>query len=473
MHAASWSWFAVAIAMAPPAPAQSQAPDRATAQLAAAYAAKVMASALFVSGRTQASVLAEELAPDRPLEALVRPLLRFTVDATGRTVTCRIGAATATAVATVDLGCTLLADGMDAERLRRRAAAPPAGVPPDAATLDWPRGDRLPATPPEGVDAGALQAALEAAFTEPEGRPPVRTRAVVVVHGGRLVAERYGPGYDARMRLPGWSMSKTLVGALVGARVQQGQIDLERAPDVPEWQEADDGRRRIRFGDLLAMTAGLAWNESYDDPRSDVLRMLFASADHGAEYARQPPVAPPGERFAYTSGGTNLICRLLRQTFADDRDYWAFPRTALFEPLGMHHTLLETDPSGTLVGSSYGFATARDWARFGLFLADGGHAAGAQILPEGWWQRMTAPAPGSDGRFGWHLWLNVAPDGDRARPRPWPDLPPDLVHLDGHEGQYCVVVPSRRFVLVRLGCTKAGGFDLRGLVRAALAACAD
>ncbi|MBL9076261.1 MAG: serine hydrolase [Planctomycetes bacterium] len=446
----------------------AQTPDPALLRAAVAYAAKVAASAQFVSGRSLDSVLAEELAPDRPLEALLRPLLRFDVDRERRTVTCRALTATATAAATGNLGCTLVPPDGTAAALRDRAAPTIAAASRDA-TRAWPLGDR--AEPGLGIDAAAMARAVDAAFAEADDGPPVRTRAVVVVHGGRLVAERYAAGYDAAMPLPGWSMSKTLVNALVGRRVQQGALDLDAPPAVAEWRGADDPRAAIRWPHLLTMTAGLAWNESYDEPASDVLRMLFAAPDHAAVYAESPVAAAPGTEFRYSSGCSNLVCRLLRSTFANDADYWAFPRDALFAPLGMHSAVLETDASGTFVGSSYGFATARDWARFGLFLADDGVAPdGNRLLPQGWLARSTTPAPASRGRFGWHVWLNADPDGDGPAARRWPDLPAELLLLEGHEGQHCVVLPSRRFVLVRLGCTKRGGFDLHGLVRGALAA---
>ncbi len=457
----------------PPLPATAQqGPDPALMQVAAAYAAKITASALFVSRRTLESVLDEELAPDRAIEKLIRPLLTFDVDSEARAVTCHLGAVSATAVATGNLGCTLVSGTVTAAELHHRTALSLAETHVDPATIDWPHGDRVPAEPPEGIDLAAVERAIDAAFVEPEDKPRVHTRAVVVAHRHRLVAERYAPGYDATMPLPGWSMSKTLVNALVGIRSQRGALHPDARPDVPEWRaDPDDPRQDIRVHHLLAMTAGLAWNEDYDDPSSDALRMLFGSADHAAEYVRRPRTAAPGTAYRYSSGSTNLICRLLRRTFADDHEYWAFPRTALFEPLGMRSAVLETDPSGTFVGSSYGFASARDWARFGQLLADDGMVGDRRLLPAGWVARSATPAPASDGRFGWHLWLNADPDGDGPRQRMWPDLPADLLHLDGHEGQYCVVMPTAQLVIVRLGCTKNGGFGLHALLRDVLAAC--
>ena len=449
------------IALLPLCPAQAPSPE--LAEVAAAYAAKVTASALFVSGRTLDSVLAEELAPTRPLEALIRPLLRFEVDQERGTVTCRLGAATAMAARTGNLGCTLVRADAPLATLQARAAPGLADLRPDPMTIDWPLGDRLPSTAPAGIDVDAVRRAVAAAFVEPAAGKPVHTRAVVVLHQDRLIAEQYAPGLTAATPLPGWSMTKTLTHALLGVRVQQGKLDVDAPAPVAAWR--DDERRTVRFSDLLTMTAGLAWNENYDDPASEALRMLFRSSDHAAVYAAQPRQAAPGSSFRYASGSTNLLCALLRRTFADDREYWAFPRLCLFAPLGMRTAVLETDPSGTFVGSSYGFACARDWARLGLLYANDGRFGDRQILPPGWVAAARQPHAASSGRYGRHVWLHGDPDGDGPRQREWPDLPADVFSMDGHEGQSCVVFPRERLVVVRLGCTKGGGFDLHTLLR--------
>lgn len=455
------------------APDAVDGPTRLLHQAVVGYAAKIAASARFVSGRTLESVWAEELAPTRPLERMIRPLLKLEVDEAGRAVTARLGDVVATAVATRNLGCVLAPTADDVEALRSRAAPGLADLrtPPDAA--EWPAGERVAAALPAGVDQAALAAAIDAAFEEAADRAPVVTRAVVVVHRRRIVAERYAAGVHANMPLPGWSMTKTLVHALLGVRVRQGELDPGAPLPVPTWRRATDGRERIRLHDLLAMQSGIAWREDYDDPRSDALRMLFRSGDAAQVYASQPLEAAPGTRFVYASGATNLLCLVLRRSFADDRDYWAFPRTHLFAPLGMQTAVLEADASGTFVGSSFGFASARDWARLGLLYADDGQVDGVPILPPGWVAAARCAPAGGDGRFGLHLWIDVDPDGDGPAGREWPDLPTDVFHMDGHEGQYVVVVPSRQLVVVRLGCTKNGGFDLRGLVRKVLAALPD
>lgn len=452
-------------------PAQANvAPNRLLQESVVGYAAKIAASARFVSGRSLESVWAEELAPTRPLERMIRPLLKLEVDEAGRTVTARLGEATATAVATGNLGCVLAPTASDVATLRSRVAPGLADLRTPADEAEWPAGERVTVELPAGVDQEALRDAIDAAFVEPADRAPVVTRAVVVVHRRRIVAEGYAAGVHAQMPLPGWSMTKTLVHALLGVRVQQGELDPGAPLPVPAWRQATDGRERIRLHDLLAMRSGIAWREDYDDPQSDALRMLFRSGDAAQVYADQALEAAPGTRFVYASGATNLLCLVLRRSFEDDRDYWAFPRLGLFAPLGMRTAVLEADASGTFVGSSYGFASARDWARLGLLYADDGKVGDVSVLPPGWVAAARRVPAGGDGRYGMHLWLDLDPDGDGPARREWPDLPADVFHMDGHEGQYVVVIPSRQLVVVRLGCTKNGGFDLHGLVRRVLAA---
>src|SRR5262245_4563333 len=449
----------------PPTPALPQV----LREVVAGYAAKVAASAIFVSHRTLDSVLQEELAPDAPLQALSRPFLSFDVDRDERTVRAHLLGVGATAAFVDGLGCTLVND-TDVAALRARALPP---LPAAADPRPWPLGDDVPAPQPQdGVDQKALDDAVGYAFAEREGRPLVHTRAVVVVRRGQLLAEHYAEGYDAGTVLPGWSMSKTWVSALVGMRVLDKAIDPGAELPVPEWRkDANDPRRALRLDDLLRMQSGLRWKEDYEAQDSDALRMLFLGHDYGSVAASQPFAVPPRTEFCYSSGTTNLVCRILRTTFADDRAWLAFPRDRLFAPLGMKSALLEPDPSGTFVGSSFGFATARDWAKFGLFYLQDGVWDGKRLLPQGWVASARTPTPTARrGDFGAHLWLNA---GTAAQPdeAPFDRLPRDLFYLSGHEGQYVVCFPRQQLVVVRLGCAKRGGFDLHGFLDRVLKAC--
>jgi len=300
------------------------------------------------------------------------------------------------------------------------------------------------------LDPGRLERAVARAFAV--GGPEAGARALVVVHRGRLVAERYAPGFGPETPLPGWSMAKSVTGMLVGILVGRGDLQLEAPVGLPEWE--GDPREQIRLVDLLHMSSGLDFDERYDGLLTDPTEMLFASHDAAGFAMRRPLVAPPGTRWSYSSGTTNVISLLMRRALDDDERYWRFPREALFDPIGATSAVLETDPAGTFVGSSFLYASARDWARLGLLLLRGGVWRGRRVLPEGWaeWSRQPAPAaPG--GRYGAQLWLNAGLGPDGAG-RPFPDLPRDLFYFAGFQGQRVLVVPSRDLVVVRLGLTK-------------------
>ena len=442
------------------------------AQAMANYGAKVAASAIFVSGRTLDSVLEQEFATTSLIEARLNPLLKFDIDHESLRVTCTLNQARAAAQMLPSLGCTLLYSDQFPSQPRRAfmVTAPTKQATNDSAL--WPHSERTATTSSTAIDLDAMNRAIDRAFTETNKEKLVNTRAIVVVHKGQLVAERYGEGFHKQMPLPGWSMSKTLTNALIGKRVGEGQFEL--GATVQEGQlaksaAANTSSRNKRLipptcRDLLTMTAGLDWNEDYYDPNSDALRMLFGSADHAEVYRNRPQTVSAGKRFQYASGATNLLCKELRKTFKQDQDYWNYPHK-FFQQLRMKTAILETDPSGTFVGSSYCYASARDWARLGLLYQQDGMFLGQRILPKGWVQQSTTPVNASSGRYGYHIWLNRAADNGQSEQRKWPDLPADLFSMDGHEGQYCVISPSAELVIVRLGCTKSGGFDLHGLLR--------
>jgi CubicO group peptidase (beta-lactamase class C family) len=202
----------------------------------------------------------------------------------------------------------------------------------------------------------------------------------------------------------------------------------------------------------MHMSSGLKFKEAYDDPLSDVVRMLFTNTDSGAFASSMPAEAPPDTRWQYSSGATNIISRIVRRSAAGSlKGYFSFPGKALFNKLGMASAVMEPDPSGTFVGSSFMYATPRDWARFGLFCLNDGVWGGELILPSGWMKYSTTPAPAAPkAMYGAQFWLNA---GDPSNPTDrWrPKAPNDMYSLWGFEGQYVSMVPSRRLVIVRLG----------------------
>lgn len=424
------------------------------------HKAKMLCSGVFVSGRDPAAVLAELQADD----LAILQYINASVDPGGQSATARaFGVLARRAVWRKGLGCALVLD-------RLRPPVLPAGhdgvIAPAGAGLV--QGE--PAASDEGAvtGAGELQAAVVRAFSEPRPECRRRTLAVVVVHRGRIVAERYATGIGPDTPLAGWSMTKSVMNALTGILVGQGRLTLDAPVPIPEWQQAGDPRASITLDHLLRMSSGLRFDEGMANPRSDVMRMLFAVGDAAGFALRKDLAFFPGTQWQYSSGTSNILARVLRNVLHDETKYLTFPRRALFDRLGMSSAVLETDAGGTFVGSSYMYATARDWARFGTLYLQDGMWNGERVLPEGWVTYTTTPAPAdSTKRYGAHFWLQVPDEyaGTDAH------LPAPALHAAGHEGQLVTIVPSRELVLVRLGRTRyAGAWDHLAFVRQVLAA---
>jgi CubicO group peptidase (beta-lactamase class C family) len=324
-------------------------------------------------------------------------------------------------------------------------------------------------------DSARLSRALDDAFSEPDPARPRRTRAVVVVRGGRIVAERYAPGFGPETPLLGWSMTKSVINALCGILVREGRLDVSAPARVPEWSRADDPRRAITVDLLLRQSSGLRWNEVYESSPFDssVIAMLYGAGhrDMAAFAASQPLAHPPGSVWSYSSGTTLILSRILLSVIGSAAEYHAFPGRELFERIGMKSALLEPDASGTFVGSSYSYATARDWARFGLLYLRDGTWEGTRVFPAGWVDYTRTPAPAAPhGEYGAHFWLNAGAV-DRGVPSPDPRAPADLFYASGHDGQVVAVVPSRDLVIVRAGLTPEDGrYDVNGFVAEVAAA---
>ncbi|HTF32620.1 MAG TPA: serine hydrolase [Myxococcota bacterium] len=350
-------------------------------------------------------------------------------------------------------------------------AAGPALVPlpRQPAGIAFPTTDWVVTAPASDGDAARLSRALDEAFSEPELARLRRTRAVVVVHGGRIVAERYAPGFGPQTPLLGWSMTKSVTNALCGILLREGKLELSMPAPVPEWKGVGDARREITVDLLLRQSSGLRWNEVYETSPFDssVINMLYGLGhrDMAAFAASQPLAHPPGTVWSYSSGTTLILSRILRSLIGSDSDYHAFPRRELFERIGMKSAVMEPDVAGTFVGSSYSYATARDWARFGLLYLRDGTWEGERILPAGWVDYTRTPAPAAPhGEYGAHFWLNAGA-AERGAPSPDPRAPADLFYASGHDGQVVAIVPSRDLVIVRAGLTPDDGrYDVNGFV---------
>jgi CubicO group peptidase (beta-lactamase class C family) len=262
-------------------------------------------------------------------------------------------------------------------------------------------------------------------------------------------------------------MTKTVMNALVGILVKEGRLAIDRPVPIPEWQAAGDSRHAITLDHLLRMSSGLEFDESAWNPVSDVTVMLIGRPDAGLYAASKSLAAVPGTTWQYSSGTTNIISRALRAVINDDAMYAEFPRRALFDKIGMSSALIETDASGAFIGSSFGYATARDWARLGMLYINDGVWEGQRILPEGWVAYTRTPAPADSlKRYGAHVWLKVADEysGDAV-------LPADAFHAIGHAGQFVTMIPSAHLVVVRLGLTRyPDAWDHTAFVRDVLTA---
>jgi len=408
---------------------------RGAASVGAAYKAKALCSALFVSGLELDVEKADEVAAEAYRAMRLFPAR---VDRGAKTVTVsRRGFLPRAAVHRDGYGATLalgpLAPLPLASAPARRDAARP-----------WPEGDAPAPEPPP-----ALARVLDAAFDE-RGPKRRRTRAVVVARDGRLLAERCAPGLSAATPLNGWSMTKSLFGTLLGTLVGPGTLSLSARALLPQWSASGDPRARIALEDLLRMRSGLSFSEVYSDLGSDVNRMLFVEPDAAAFAASRPLAHPPGTHWQYASGTANILSLIARRALGDAA-YAAWPRRALFDPIGMASAVFEPDSSGTFVASSFLFATARDWARLGLLMAQDGVWGGRRVLPEGWVEFLTTPTPQApDGRYGALWWLKLSKELGGLGPAA-ARVPADAYHALGHEGQCLTVIPSKRLVVVRLG----------------------
>jgi hypothetical protein len=422
------------------------------ALLGSGFMAQTLCAGIFVSGRDADDVMAQELSGP---EFELLTYFRAAPDTKAKSVTASAyGFATQTAIFRDGLGCTLVHDKSEADLRAQAAGLFPAHNTSDS-EAEWPLGEQVAAwVAPEDVNGEAIDKAIDAIFSEPDPAHPRRTRALVVVHGGRIVAERYAPGFDAHTPLIGWSMAKTAINALVGMRVKDGELALSDDALMPQWRAKDDPKRAITLDDLMRMTSGLAFGEDYDSDLSDIAQMLYVQGNAARFAASKPLIHKPGTVWSYSGGTTNIIAAVLRGSFADERDYLRFPHTRLFGPLGITSAVFEPDASGIFVGASFLFASARDWARLGLLFLRDGMWQGQRLLPEGWVAYSLKPTRQSPGdQYGAQVWLKLPKSPGYGEP----PMPTDAYYMLGYEGQVVAMVPSHDLLIVRLGLTRKGG----------------
>ena len=319
-----------------------------------------------------------------------------------------------------------------------------------------------------GIAREPLARAVDALFSAAD---TAETRAVLVLHDGRIVAQRYGPGYHENTRFISWSMAKTITGVMIGQLVADGRLRLDESVPIPAWQRPGDPRGEITLRQLLQMRSGLRHTEAGDPIyASDEVRMLFLDGrDNMAAYAEaQPLEALPGRKWEYSSATTVILADLAARSLISDNNSGSadpatrrravgdYLKTRLFEPLGMRSMVPEYDTAGTLIGGSLIHANARDWARFGEFLRTGGAVKGAQLVPRNWIEFMVKGNPRNAG-YGAQIWLNQpqAEDGTVQ----FPGAPASVFSMNGHLGQYVVISPRQGVTVVRLGKTADGSHE--------------
>lgn len=429
-----------------------------------AYSAKIVCSNHFVAGRDADEVLAVDVqAPGHPLLRTVS----VTVDEQAKTVKARMFGfvAESVAVARNGLGCAVVPDGDVAAASAFKAAE---GVAMQLSEGIWP-------------DGNIVQPSQDPTIAKILDDPAMTgsgMRAVVVVKNGRIVAEKYRDGFGPETPLLGWSMTKTVTAALIGTAVKDGKLSLDQTGLLPYLPD----ELPIRLQDLMGMASGLAWNEGYGDV-SDVTRMLYLLPDM-ARFAMSQPLTPQGTAaigkvFNYSSGTSVALSAIWQEAVGGGQASLDWPRAKLFGPLGMTSAVFETDARGTFVGSSYLYATARDWARFGQFILQKGVWNGQEILPVGYADWMTAPHPASRTAWGeaeygqGQIWLRGpeagVPEGED--PDKGFGLPPDTVWMLGHDGQATAIIPSKNLVVVRMGLTPSKlGYRPQAMMQALIAA---
>lgn len=317
--------------------------------------------------------------------------------------------------------------------------------PPDA---PWPSREWPVGAIPDGVDGAALEAVIADTFAEPQPSATTRTHDLLIVHRGRIVAERYAPEFGPHNTQPSWSMAKSILHAIVGVLVREGALDISAPAPVAAWQSPEDERGRITLDSLLHMTSGLRFTEDYvNDDVSDVIKMLFRPGhdDMAAFAASFPAESPPDRVFNYSSGTTNIISGIVKTLTGGGERYREFLQRELFRRIGMTSPIPRFDASGSWIASSFCFCTPRDFARFGLLYLRDGVWDGERILPRGWVDYARTPAPvqpaETDLGYGAHWWLLNDDLGSFA--------------ANGYAGQHIVLVPPLDLIIVRNGDTLA------------------
>ena len=401
--------------------------------LISGFSAKSVASSVFVAKRSQNSV---EQADNN-----FSPVnwAKNTVDTINKTVISKVfGLKPRTAIYREGVGAVVVNEDFDANA---KYLVPKRDVTPKKLPFPYgnlPQKDTVFST----INYSKLDTVVNQYFNENSANNT--TRALVVIYKNQLIAEKYSEGFTKDARLLGWSMTKSLMSAVCGVMDQQGMLNKDEFAPIEAWK--NDERSKITINNLLQMNSGLEWEEDYTKI-SDVTKMLYLETDMTKSQIDKKLVGNPNETWNYASGTTNLLTGIIRQKFNTHQEYLNFWYSDLIDKIGMHSMLVETDLAGNFIASAYGWATARDWAKFGLLYLNKGNWNGEQVISEDWVNYTATPTNGSEGVYGAQFWLNA---GGHL-----PDVPKDLFFADGYQGQRVFIIPSKELVVVRMGVTNS------------------
>lgn len=416
------------------------------------HVAKEMCSDVFVSGRSPDDIARHETS------VFPYNLVSYTVNTQDSSVSASVlGFAKRKAIYRKGLGATLIS-GISELELRKQSINVVNIQPINQDTVNFPLGNRIKDSVVSSVNRELLNATIKDAFNEPYNKQERQTRAVLVVYDGQIIGEKYASGFSINSKQLGWSMTKGILNALIGILVAKGKLNIDSPAPVNEWKK--DERSKITIADLMHMSSGLRfwW---FPSGLSDLTNMLFKEKDM-SEFASNKSLADePGKVFNYSDGTANILSYIIRKTLGD-KEYYRFPYEELFYKIGMNNTLLEVDGSGTFIASSYCYATARDWARFGLLYANDGIWNGERILPEGWVKFTTTPSSAKNssktGKYGALWWTNEV-DITNTTTKKYPNVPSDCISCQGYNGQFLWVIPSKKLVVVRFAFEQGSNLD--------------
>ena len=412
--------------------------------LISGFSAKSMAAGHFIDNRSQEMIEKG----DNDIDMI--DLAKNKIEDVGKFATASVyGLKERKAIYREGLGATLINDDFDVSK--------PYLVPKRTKlnnNLPFPYGNNEPKdTVFANVDYAKLNAVVANSF-DAKGEIKKRTRSLLVIYKDKIIAEKYDTGFDKNSKILGWSMTKSITSAMFGILEKQRKFDIYKPSPTAEWK--NDERKIITTNDLLHMNSGLEWEEQYDKI-CDATQMLFQAEDMSRVQLVKPAKYKPNTHWNYSSGTTNLLSGILRKQFKTHQEYLDFWYSALIDKIGMNSMVIETDMTGNYVGSSYGWATTRDWSKFGLLYLHEGNWNGEQIFNENWAKYTATPTTTSNGRYGGHFWLNAGGH--------FPDVPRDMYYCSGFQGQMVAIIPSLDLVIVRMGLTEEPQFDFNGMLK--------